>query len=154
MLVSADGAVLIAPKQCVELERAERIVTDRIESDLGFCYKYQVHWLRAYHWDRLANELSGEMFKGYEVFSQSRAAEILKLRSGNTFSQVRIPNRKMPIAESTVRFQKLTLSFLPDGRPCLMERDKKPIYLDEIASEQGLSLVDAARFLIDKISEE
>ena len=154
MLVATDGSRLVDSYSKIATRKAEEVVFEYMRTNMWFLYKYQIHWLRARYPKQLGNDLSGYLFSKDKASSPKEAADLLMLKSGYRYMQVAVPNKKMPLTETTVDFKKLTLSFLPQGRPCLISRNDNHIFLPELCGMSGVSLSEGPRLLIDRISEE
>ena len=154
MLVATNGKRIVDSQAKIATKRAEEEVFEYMRTNMWFLYKYQIHWLRASYPKQLGNEFSGSLFGGMKSSSPKDAADLLMLKSGYQYMQVAVPNRKMPITETTVEFKRLTMSFLPEGRPCFISTGGALLFLPELCALKGLSLSEGAKTLIHCISEE
>lgn len=153
MLVATDGSRIVPDAKETEIKAASELVFNKARTDPLFCYKYQITWLIAAYGNRLGNEFSGSAFKGYRRSTIAEAGKLLSELAGGKCLQVVVPAlAAIPIVESTIRFQRLTFSFLPQGTPCLFHEDGTYSPLEKIAEESYESYEQAAHRIIRTIT--
>ena len=93
----------------------------------------QIMWLRAYHWDRLSNELSGQLYPHMISSTCNLAAQLLLKLSGGESKRVILPKRYFPIGETTIKFGKFSMAHFPGEAPVFITPDKKITSLEDLA---------------------
>lgn len=154
MLVGPDGGL---PGR-FEKERAHSKAIShflsRLREDPFLFMLYQVMWLRAVHWARLSNELSGSYHPHLVSSSCHEAADVLFHKAGRKPLPVALPKRPIIIAESTIGFSdRFSVKHISGGEPVFLLRGEKPVTMSSLKDCVG-GYVEAVNNILRRVEEQ
>lgn len=149
MFITSSGLAINVPED-YEYASAKGTFMAALDSDLLLFYKYQLSWLHCDHWFRLGPELGGSRFTG-ERANLTKAATLLAKLSGYERKQIDVrTNKKLPITEGMLRFQRLTYSFLPYGEPTLFQSRHHKLLLSQLIETHNTALA-AVEYILNNV---